>query len=96
MVTVGSEKLASDKEEQVYTGGALDILAEAVPSASDESIDPAMVRAKVRNDLSVKIRNMNFHSYLYYCCCNRDIYAVLVCYRFLFISGNVICESERF
>ncbi len=82
MVTVGSEKLAADKEEQVYTGGALDILAEAAPSASDESIDPAIVRAKVRNGLSVKNRNVNFHLYLYYSCCNRDIYVVLACHSF--------------
>ncbi len=47
-------KLVSDKEGQVYTGGALDIMAEAAaPSASDESVDlgAAAVRAKVRSGL---------------------------------------------
>ncbi len=38
VVTVGREKLASDKEEQVYSGGALDILAEVPPSTKHDFV----------------------------------------------------------
>ncbi len=68
LVTVGSEKLASDKEEQVYSGGALDILAEVPPSTKHDSVDAAIVRAKVRNGLG-SVKHLDMYMILICCYC---------------------------